>query len=176
MAKAHQELPFWGQASVPIPLDQFYGPPSVSTFVQSPTSSFQGNPSKIANEIGSAVSEQPPAVVTTQGPSLSRMIQSWQPWRYKGYPALSKFMASSDDAFALRRFGKLHARTILMLQNKIARLEAELDEDDRLCQNQVLSPGEDHLANNGSFRNDEEWRPIGTRKLEELIPLLEKYG
>lgn len=99
-----------------------------------------------------------------------------QGWRYKGYPAFSTWMASSDDAFVVRRFGTVHARTILMLQDKIVRLEAQLEEDDRRCMNQRLPKSEEYLANNGSIRKDELYRPHRTAILEELVPLLEQYG
>ncbi|KAL2354700.1 hypothetical protein BJ546DRAFT_842705 [Cryomyces antarcticus] len=96
-------------------------------------------------------------------------------WRYKGYPVFSTWMASSNDAFTVRRFGVLHARTILMLQHEIGHLEKCLEEDDRACQNQPLEEPYLYLANSGSFRNDELYRPQRTKILHSLVPMLEQY-
>ncbi|TKA66004.1 hypothetical protein B0A49_09330 [Cryomyces minteri] len=79
-------------------------------------------------------------------------------WRYKGYPAFSTWLASSDDAFT----------------HEIGRLEKRLEEDDRACQNQPLEEPCLYLANSGSFRNDELHRPQRTQILHSLIPMLEQ--
>ncbi|KAJ9144696.1 hypothetical protein NKR23_g5830 [Pleurostoma richardsiae] len=56
-----------------------------------------------------------------------------RPWKYIGYKGFSKFAAADDDHFALRRFDRLHTRTLLRHQAKLSSLEAELDMiDDRL--------------------------------------------
>ncbi|OCL04960.1 hypothetical protein AOQ84DRAFT_299854 [Glonium stellatum] len=98
-----------------------------------------------------------------------------QPWRYLGYPAFSKFLASDDDAFIVRRFGTLHARSILMLQWEISRLEQALDHEDQSCLTQSLSADNQYLANSNSFLLDEQYRPKRTAILSQLIPLLERY-
>ena len=110
------------------------------------------------------------------GPSTSEKEQKKQAWRYKGYPAFATWLASSDDAFVVRRFGTVHARTILMLQDRIVRLEAELERDDRMCMIQTPPKSKEYLANSGSIRSDELHRPDRTKILEKLVPLLEQYG
>lgn len=47
-------------------------------------------------------------------------------WKYEGYQAFSKWMASDDDFFVFRRFESLNANTILWMQDHISRLEKEL--------------------------------------------------
>ncbi|KAF1991241.1 hypothetical protein K402DRAFT_173849 [Aulographum hederae CBS 113979] len=98
-----------------------------------------------------------------------------QAWRHKGYRAFSTWTASSADAFAIRRFGVLHARTILWLQHRISKLESDMEKNDKFCRIQLLPPAQQHLANSGSFVHDEMYRPERVRILEELLPLLEQY-
>lgn len=65
-----------------------------------------------------------------------------------GIPGILDFVASDDDFFILRRFGTLHARVLLALQDRITVLESNLraiDED--------ASRDEDDY-NNGTFRED----------------------
>jgi hypothetical protein len=71
-----------------------------------------------------------------------------KPWRYLGYRGFSTFVASDDDFFILRRFGTLHARVLLALQDRITVLESNLraiDED---------ASRHDDDYNNGTFRED----------------------
>lgn len=75
------------------------------------------------------------------------------------------WMASDDDFFVLRRFGKLGARVALMMQNRIAQLEEELLNEDRASR--------DLGQHSGSFRNDP--REQRTKLLEELVGRMEKY-
>ncbi|KAF2143089.1 uncharacterized protein K452DRAFT_226033 [Aplosporella prunicola CBS 121167] len=119
---------------------------------------------------------------TTQNPSYrgpTRAEKRKRPYIFMGYPALSKFLASDDDAFVIRRYGALHARTILMLQEKIRQLEHELAESDRSHITIPVGKGyEDleHMAVTGSFAKDREL--YGGRRWEimhELAELLEKY-
>ena len=65
----------------------------------------------------------------------------------KGYPAFSEWMASDNDLFVVRKFGVLSARVALMLQDRISRLSADLDIEDKQCRDQFL--------HNGDFRGDE---------------------
>jgi hypothetical protein len=52
---------------------------------------------------------------------------SKKPWRFIGYPGFSKWMASDDDFFMLRRFDALAARVLLSLQWDLTKLETELN-------------------------------------------------
>ena len=78
---------------------------------------------------------------------------------------MCKWMASDDDFFVLRRFGELSARILLRLQDRITKLEEDLQRMDNDC----LRGG----FNNGTFRYD----PIGERQLllDELTSRLEQY-
>lgn len=90
-----------------------------------------------------------------------------QPWRYRGYPEMSMWMASDDDFFVLRRFGALSARVALMLQDQLTRLEEELEKEDVAC---MQMPKGD----SGTFRND-----VRSRRQEILglaLWTLEKYS
>ena len=59
---------------------------------------------------------------------------------------MSTFVASDDDLFVLRRFGKLGARVALMMQANIAKLEEDLMVEDTL--------GREKKENNGTFLHD----------------------
>ena len=78
---------------------------------------------------------------------------------------MCKWTASDDDFFVLRRFGDLSARVLLRLQDRIVKLEEDLQNIDHMC----LENG----YNNGTFRYD----PIGERQLllDELTSRLEQY-
>ena len=52
-------------------------------------------------------------------------------WKYVGYPKLSTLMASSNDCFAMRKFGALNIRVLLKLQNDIVTKERTLLEMDQ---------------------------------------------
>jgi hypothetical protein len=102
-------------------------------------------------------------------PPHTREDSDRQPWRYRGYPAFSKWMASGNEFFVLRRFGDLHARVLLLLQDRITRLEERLEYEDRMA---LLAPNE--FADSGTFRDD--MRPERENLLDELAFQLEKYS
>lgn len=60
-------------------------------------------------------------------------------------------MASDDDFFVVRRFGKLGARVGLFMQDRIVKLETELQHNDQLCKEEKRN----ELADNGTFRNNQ---------------------
>lgn len=92
-----------------------------------------------------------------------------KPWKYKGYPAFSKWMASSNDFFLVRRFGSLNARVLLFMQNRVAEQEEALCAIDTRAQQST-----DDQGNSGSLRNDPQ--QDRTQALEELVPLLKEYS
>ncbi|KAF2453250.1 hypothetical protein BDY21DRAFT_424661 [Lineolata rhizophorae] len=93
-------------------------------------------------------------------------------WRTKGYPAFATFMGSSDDTFAVRRFAKLHARSILLLQNEIVVLERQLrDMDEKIYQNE----SDPEKANQSSLLNDKKHHPVRITLLWQLTSMLERY-
>ena len=78
---------------------------------------------------------------------------------------MCKWAASDDDFFVLRRFGGLGARVLLRLQDRIVKLEEDLEGMDHMCRQNAW--------NNGTFRDD----PILERQrlLDELTSRLEQY-
>ncbi|KAL8696381.1 MAG: hypothetical protein Q9201_007686 [Fulgogasparrea decipioides] len=74
-------------------------------------------------------------------------------------------MASDDDFFVIRRFGKVSARVVLLMQNKIAQLEKALDDEDEKCREED--------GDNGVFENDPRWRRC--QVMDELAWQLERY-
>lgn len=92
-----------------------------------------------------------------------------KPWKQLGYPALSKWMSSSDDFLVLRRFSTLNVRVLLLLQDRIVRLERDLGRYD-----EAARQAPDEFANSGSFRLDawEDRKSI----LDQLLPLLDQYS
>ena len=73
-----------------------------------------------------------------------------RPWKYVGYRGFSTFLASDNDFLILRRFGTLHARVLLALQDQICVLEETLNSIDR-----EASRKEAPHIHNGSFRTDQ---------------------
>ncbi|KAL2040567.1 hypothetical protein N7G274_006546 [Stereocaulon virgatum] len=102
-------------------------------------------------------------VANSQKPTLDEADH--QPWRYRGYPAMCKWMASDNDFFVLRRFGQVAARVLLRMQDRIAKLEEDLRCLDQVCMKAGL--------NNGTFR----YEPKLEREdiLDELCWRLEQY-
>lgn len=93
----------------------------------------------------------------------------YKPWKQLGYPSFSKWMSSSDDFLVLRRFSTLNVRVLLLLQDRIVRLERDLGRYD-----EAARQAPDEFANSGSFRLD-AWED---RKIimNQLLPLLEQYS
>ncbi|KAI0889584.1 uncharacterized protein GGS22DRAFT_148652 [Annulohypoxylon maeteangense] len=54
------------------------------------------------------------------------------PWKYRGYKDFTACVAADADFFAVRRFGRLHSRALLTLQDQIVELEKRLDAMDEL--------------------------------------------
>jgi hypothetical protein len=86
----------------------------------------------------------------TSNPTVDEQTRLRMPWKYEGYQAFSKWMASDDDFFVFRRFESLNACTILWMQDHIARLETELQAVHRMVENS--NPNE--KLGNDSFRWD----------------------
>lgn len=78
-------------------------------------------------------------------------------------------MASGNEFFVLRRFGDLNARVLLLLQDRIVRLEEQLEYEDRMA---LLAPNEH--ADSGTFRD--EPRLERERILDELSRELDRYS
>lgn len=94
---------------------------------------------------------------------------SSKPWKYLGYQAFSKFVASDNDFFILRRFGALTARVLLGLQDQLSQVEENLDAlENQLRRRDVPD------THNGSFRQE------GQQERKKLVSdaqgLLMKYS
>ncbi|KAI0855869.1 hypothetical protein F4860DRAFT_529870 [Xylaria cubensis] len=94
------------------------------------------------------------------------------PWKYIGYRGFSAFAASDPDFFALRRFDRLHTRTLFSLQDELSDLERRLDRMDELfsrkstklvgsCPPKIINKsgvsandGPQRDINNGTIRDD----------------------
>ncbi len=104
--------------------------------------------------------------------------KSWKPstveieskaWKYLGYQSFSKFVASDNDFFTLRRFGALTARVLLGLQDQLSQLEEKLDVLEKQHRR-----GDIFDIHNGSFRQD----TLAERKklISEAQEILVKYS
>lgn len=80
---------------------------------------------------------------------------------------MSAWMASDDDFFVLRRFGKLGARVALYMQDQVVELEERLDKEEKNCM------AEDVYLNNGTFRDDKSLERKDIMK--DLSNKLERY-
>lgn len=93
------------------------------------------------------------------------------PWQHYGYPALSKWMASANDFFVLRRFSATQVRCLLYLQNEIASKERMLHEWDKAALCLPVGKG------NSGIINWDPWPEAPRVQLtQELIPLLQQYS
>ncbi|KAK3112688.1 hypothetical protein LTR53_010769 [Teratosphaeriaceae sp. CCFEE 6253] len=103
------------------------------------------------------------------GPGSQEERDRTAAWKYVGYPGFSRFMASSNDCLALRKFSSLNVRVFLKLQNNIADLERQLDKMDDFTKTLPIGQG-----GCGSFRLD-----TGTPRealLEKIAAALEDYN
>ena len=77
--------------------------------------------------------------------------ESQEPWKSKGYPELTKWMASSNDFVVVRKFTPLATRALLLLQDDVVRLERDIAQMDAFSRRQPAGQG-----GTGSFRIDRE--------------------
>lgn len=101
----------------------------------------------------------------------SQDVQDKKPWKYQGYPGLTKFMSSSSDAFVLRRFNKLNTRVVLAIQDEIYVLEKKLERCD-----QKSMFGVEAIERNSSIRQQNDALRERHKILRELRPLLKEYS
>ncbi|KAF2019875.1 hypothetical protein BU24DRAFT_128329 [Aaosphaeria arxii CBS 175.79] len=91
-------------------------------------------------------------------------------WKYEGYQEFSKWMASDDDFFVIRRFQSLNAHVILYMQNRIVKIEERLEQ---IHANNENTEGQ---RNNGSFSWDMKNEPERDRLMCELTTVLHHYN
>lgn len=81
------------------------------------------------------------------------------PARYLGYRVFSKWVASDQTYFIIRKFPALNVRVILSLQDEIVQLEQELNDLDEDWSRENLPGGIHHpdpeTIHNGTFRYDD---------------------
>ncbi|KAI0129593.1 hypothetical protein BJ170DRAFT_681088 [Xylariales sp. AK1849] len=95
---------------------------------------------------------------------LSREDLDRKPWKYIGYKGFARYVSLSDDFFTLRRYDRLHCRVLLTLQDRIARLEEELDLLD-----DSLSGKNSTDVDNGTVRNDQVKRRELIKSISEEL-------
>jgi hypothetical protein len=92
-------------------------------------------------------------------------------WKYEGYQEFSRWMASDDDFFVIRRFQSLNAEVILYMQDRIVQIEERLQEIHK-----GVETSSDELARNSSFRWGMKHEPERGRLMCELTGLLNHYS
>ena len=92
-----------------------------------------------------------------------------KPWKYLGYQSFSRYVASDNDFFILRRFGALSAQVILGLQDELSCVERDLELIEKR-QREEDAPD----VHNGSFR--EETQDDRKKLLLGARPLLKEYS
>lgn len=104
-------------------------------------------------------------------PDSSRGIPAGRPkpWRDEGYPAFSSWMVSSEDFLVLRRFDQVNTRILLLMQDRIARLE-----DDLLKIDATARQSPDELADSSSLRDDPQTERLIV--LERLTSEVKAYS
>ncbi|KAF2465012.1 uncharacterized protein BDR25DRAFT_295794 [Lindgomyces ingoldianus] len=93
-------------------------------------------------------------------------------WKYEGYQEFSRWMASDDDFFIIRRFQNLNANVILYMQDRVTQIEERLRE---IHENNVNAPDGENRKN-CSFRWDMRHEQERNRLMCELTGLLHHYN
>jgi len=98
--------------------------------------------------------------------------------KYRGYRSLSTFLDSDENFMLYRRFGYLHSRLLLRKQDKLRKLEAELDEFDEEDANGTLQQRRLLMSRDCDEAADRR-EPEGTRTrtmiLDDIEENLAKY-
>lgn len=87
-----------------------------------------------------------------------------------GYPALSAFIASDKDrsTFIYKRFDRLAARNLLVLQDDLAELQSRLDRFDQEDWERYKSRGRDSLAALQDLQNWESYEATNGPGLDRM--------
>ncbi|KAF1957581.1 hypothetical protein CC80DRAFT_515725 [Byssothecium circinans] len=109
-------------------------------------------------------------ITSTHTPSFGK--SDIRPWKYQGYREFSKWMASDDDFFLLRKFESLNATTLVWLQYRISAQEERLEE----IHKSVEESTDSDWQRNSSFAWDAVWMPERTKIMGELSDLLLQYN
>lgn len=150
-----------------------------------------------------SMSELKGVSIGTSDSSMPTQTEIYEcPWKYKGYRDFTSYMAADPDFFAVRRFGRLHTRALLTLQDQIVELEKRLDAMDQrfslkttklsgfhnpvvvdttvfekrtnstICASKELEPPETRDINNGTIRDD---IPERAELVSQVIERLKEY-
>ena len=96
------------------------------------------------------------------------------PLKYTGYRVFSKWTATDQNFFIVRRFGALGARVALSLQDEVSQLEQKLEDLDQDASRRDEDGDINTFINNGSFRDDRlDKRKAMVKK--EIPKALSKY-
>jgi hypothetical protein len=104
-------------------------------------------------------------------PDFSTEEAQDNPRKYSGYRVFSRWMASDQAFFILRRFGTLNTRVLLAMQDEIVELEDQLN----LLDEEASRKESPYNLDNGTFRDD----PFGDRRelVTKILPeKLAKYS
>jgi hypothetical protein len=93
-------------------------------------------------------------------------------WKHEGYKEFSRWMASDDDFFVIRRFQSLNANVILYMQDRISQIEERLGQ---IHDNNANAP-DDRKRKNSSFRWDLKHEAERDKLFCELTGLLPHYS
>jgi hypothetical protein len=116
--------------------------------------------------------QNPPSLIALSALSeITKGDVELKPWKYIGYRGFSSFVASDNDFFFLRRFGTLHARVLLALQDEITVLEDRLRALDVLASRKCAPD-----RHNGSFRFDKTECPERTGLMWDIYQKLGQYS
>jgi len=121
----------------------------------------------------------PPQLPPVQLPIGDKKFTRKHAWKYEGYPDFSEWMDSSHDFFVVRRFGKLNARVLLAMQDKISQREELLETLDRNAREVWFDENDPKTwanSRNDSVRFD-ALQPGGRAELiDEIKYLLKEYS
>jgi len=93
----------------------------------------------------------------------------------EGYPRISAYIDSDYDTALFRRFGTLHARSLLYKQVELTELEAQLDELDKEDAGQLDKEGEGNTgAGNNKWRLGHSISLAGGKENEKRRDLMKK--
>jgi hypothetical protein len=113
-----------------------------------------------------------PSGTFSSSSSVSEEERRKKAWKYEGYDALSKWMASENDFFLFRRFESLNAETILYLQYRITQLEERL----KTIHNNIKDSDVRENRLNSSFSWDAQYQQDRSQTMTELSYLLLHYS
>ncbi len=98
-------------------------------------------------------------------------------FKFKGYPALARWMGASEDFFLIRRFGDLNARILLAMQDDIMQLEERLQTIDKRYEDAFFDKATQKPltpSRNDTLRCDPD--PERRQILGKLRPMLKEYS